>query len=396
MGAHGQRVSWPMVTWHKAEWSPSAEVQMSRTQRLRNRGAFRYADPAPIASVPVVLDPVVQESARAASAMIERFDEKALVWGTPLAGVLLRCESASSSEIERLSASARSIALASLGDAHHDNATRIARNVRAMQAAIALSDHMDGDAILAMHAALGGGEDPDNAGRFREEWVWIRGRSPVTAEFVATRHENVAPAIADLVTFMRRTDIEPLTQAALAHAQFETIHPFTDGNGRCGRALVAAVLRYRGTARNLSVPVSSGLLSDTAAYFDALNAYREGDPLPIVDQFAAAAERAIGNATILQKDVAAVREEVLATAVRRTRNFLLFAELCAEEPAFNIDMVVARGVARPTAYRLCERLTSAGLLRREHAIGGVDAWTVVGLTYALDAFASRAGRRTFR
>lgn len=387
--------AWPSVTWHDEMWRPDPDQVMSRTQRLRNRGTFRFADPASIAEIPVVLDPVVQEVARSATSLIERFDERAATWGIPFASVLLRSESASSSQIERLSASARRIALATLGDTSNRNATTIAHNVRAMQAAIYLSEKMDADAILAMHNELRGGDDPANAGQFRREWVWIRGQSPVTADFVATRAENVAPAINDLIAFLRRTDVEPLTQAALAHAQFETIHPFTDGNGRTGRALVSSVLRHRGVAMNLSVPISSGLLADSAAYFEALNAYRDGDPHPIVTQFAEATERAIANASILQRDVADIRTSVVASAERRTKNIELMAELCCAEPAFNIAMVNAHGITKPTAYRLCERLTAMKLLRRERAIKGLETWTVVGLTDALDAFAQRAGRRTF-
>lgn len=383
------------VEWHTAVWAPDPAIPMSRTQRLRNRGSFNYADPAKIADVDVVLDASIHETARSATSLIERFDEKAATWATPFASILLRSESASSSQIERLSASARRIALAALGDTRSRNATTIARNVRAMQAAIALSDSMNVDAILAMHAELGGGDDPDGAGRFRREWVWIRGNSPVTADYVAPRIEDVEPAIDDLVRFMRRTDIEPIIQSAIAHAQFETIHPFTDGNGRTGRALVSALLRYRGVATNLSVPISSGLLADIESYFAALTAYRDGNPRPIVEQFANAAERAVANATLLHADVAAVRQEVLDAAVRRTANMVKLADLCATEPAFNADMVVAAGISRPSAYRLCERLTRWSLLHRERAIKGVDVWTVVGLTDALDAFAKRAGRRTF-
>lgn len=394
-GTAGRARGWPAVTWHSATWQPEHDAGLSRTQQLRNRGTFRYADPAPIATVPVAIDPYVAESARSATSMIERFDERAASWGLPFAAVLLRSESASSSQIEHLSASARRIALAALGDTRNRNATSIARNVDAMQAAVDLSESLDAAAILAMHEKLGGSDDPDNAGRFRQEWVWIGGRSPVTAAFVPTRHENLAPAVEDLVAFLRRTDIEPLTQAAIAHAQFETIHPFTDGNGRTGRALVSAILRHRGVATRMSVPISSGLLADTEAYFEALTRYRAGDPHPLVHAFAEAAERAVRNATLLHADVAAIHQQVLDTAQRRTRNIEVMARLCSSEPALTAEMVVAQGIAPATAYRLCERLTSAGILRREGAIRGADAWTVVGLTEALDAFAQRAGRRTF-
>lgn len=386
---------WPSVALHQERWRSSAEVPMSRTQRLKNTGMFTYADPAPIASERVVLDAAVHEAARSATSLIERFDEKATAWGRPFASVLLRSESASSSQIEQLSASARRIALAGLGDTNSHNATSIANNVLAMQAAIALAESLSAEAILSMHAELGGGDDPRNAGRFRREWVWIGGNSPVTAAYTATRFENVEPAIEDLIAFLRRVDVEPLTQAAIAHAQFETIHPFTDGNGRTGRALVAAVLRHRGVATNLSVPISSGLLSDMGAYIDALTRYRSGDPQPIVTLFAEASERAVANAALLQQDVTDVRARILGTAERKTANITRMADLCCSEPAFNIDMVVSAGITRPTAYRLCERLTTQGLLRRERAIRGLDAWTVIGLTDALDAFAERAGRRSF-
>lgn len=390
-----QTQGWPAVGWRESTWLPKDDGWQSRAQRMRNRGSFWYAVPAVIAELPVDLAPGTQELARSATSVIERFDESAAGWGLPFASVLLRSESASSSQIEQLSASARRIALASLGDRSSRNATSVAGNVEAMQAAVDLADRLDSDAILAMHERLGGGDDPDNAGKYRDQWVWIEGASPVTASFVAPRHEAIEGAVADLVAFLRRSDVEPLTQAAIAHAQFETIHPFTDGNGRTGRALVSAVLRRRGVATRMSAPISAGLLTDTTAYFQALTDYRGGDPEPIVEQFAQAAERAIRNSAVLHDDVLRVRQNVLDTAERKTANIRIMADVCASEPAFTADMIVARGLTRPTAYRLCERLVALGVLRRERSIGGVDAWTVVGLTDALDAFAQRAGRRTF-
>ncbi|WP_296136466.1 Fic family protein [uncultured Tessaracoccus sp.] len=385
--------SWPPISHGQGEWVPQPDALMSRRRRMRNRGTFRYAAPPRIAELPVTLASETLEAARHATSAIERFDAKAERWGQPFASILLRSESASSSQIERLSASARRIALASLGDTGNRNATSIARNVEAMHAAIALADTMDVRAVLAMHKALGGGDDPDHAGRFREEWVWVGGDSPVTAEFVPPPHELVPDAVVDVMRFLARRDVDPLAQAAIAHAQFETIHPFTDGNGRTGRALISAALRHRGVARNLSVPISSGLLTETSTYFHALEKYRAGRPDEIVVAFAEAAELAIVNAQLLRADVEQVREEILATARRRTQSIVRMAELCTAEPAFNIDMAVDAGVTRPTAYRLCRRLTDASLLRRERSVGGVDVWTVVGLTRALDAFASRAGRR---
>ncbi len=98
---------------------------------------------------------------------------------------------------------------------------------------------------------------------------------------MAPRFERVPRLIDDLVAFTQRTDIEPYLQVALAHAQFETIHPFTDGNGCTGRALVQAMLRSSGITQRITVPVSVGLLNEVEDYYEALTAYRSGDLDPI-------------------------------------------------------------------------------------------------------------------
>jgi len=112
---------------------------------------------------------------------------------------------------------------------------------------------------------------PDIAGRWREQQVWIGGSrfGPHEADFIPPHHDRVPAAMADLAAFMARPDLPVLTQAAIAHAQFETIHPFPDGNGRVGRALVHSLLKAGGLARSVTVPVSAGLLGDTGTYFAA-------------------------------------------------------------------------------------------------------------------------------
>jgi prophage maintenance system killer protein len=89
-------------------------------------------------------------------------------------------------------------------------------------------------------------------------------------------HERVPRLMKDVVAFAERTDVPVLIQAAIAHAQFETVHPFPDGNGRTGRALLQGMLRHSGLTRNVAVPVSAGLLYDINAYFRALAEYRAG------------------------------------------------------------------------------------------------------------------------
>src|SRR5260221_12756766 len=117
-----------------------------------------------------------------------------------------------------------------------------------MNAAIAMADHLDVASILAMHQVLMELVEPTIAGKWRLEQVWIGGTSlgPHGALFVPPQHSRVMPAIEDLMSFVQRDDLPVLAHAAVAHAQFETIHPFPDGNGRTGRALLHAMLRNKG------------------------------------------------------------------------------------------------------------------------------------------------------
>jgi Fic family protein len=237
-------------------------------------------------------------------------------------------------------------------------------------------------------------ETDPQAGKLREELNWIGGDSPVTAIFVPPEHTRVPIALDDLVRFMERTDIAAIVQSAIAHAQFETIHPFTDGNGRTGRALVSAILRARGTTKNFTVPLSSGLLTSTEDYFSALNEYRRGNIEPIIVEFVGAARRAMASVQVLMHDLERLRKKILNTGQRKTKNLRIVAELCITEPAFTAQMVGQLGVPVSSAYTIINRLVEAKILREERKIGGQSVWSVVGLTDALDAFAERAGNRT--
>ena len=125
-----------------------------------------------------------------------------------------------------------------------------------------------------MHRILMAEQPRHTPGEWRDEPVWIGTRtdSPIGTEFVAPDHDRIPTLVADLAAFAERLDVPALTSVAVAHAQFETIHPFSDGNGRTGRALAQAMLRHRGVTRNVAVPVSAGLLADVDGYHRPLAA----------------------------------------------------------------------------------------------------------------------------
>lgn len=198
---------------------------------------------------------------------------------------LLRTESVASSWIEGLRLSQRRLARALFdADAADGTARAVMGNVEAMEQAIRLGAEARAlalDDVLSIHGRLlEGTRDEAIAGRLRERQNWI-GRdpsSPYGAEFVPPPESEVPGLVADLCTFMNRKDLPAIAQAAVAHAQFETIHPFADGNGRVGRALIHVVLRRRGVVEDFVPPVSAVLAANVRRYVDGLTAFRLGKP----------------------------------------------------------------------------------------------------------------------
>lgn len=290
------------------------------------------------------------------------------------------------------------IALADLRRTGPNNADIIVSNVRAMQAALNLAERLDGDAILAMHRVLMEEHWPDIAGRWREQQVWIGGSrfGLHEADFIPPPHDRVPARMADLCAYMARTDIPVLTHAAIAHAQFATIHSFPDGNGRVGRALVHAMLKAGGLARPVTMPVSAGLLGDTGTYFAALTAYRAGDPEPIVKVMAEATFPAIGNGRRLAADLRTTRARWadLITA-RRGAAARRLADLLIQHPVIDMTLVAKElSLATSNAQHAIDRLVDDGVL---HLIGkGARdrVWEAPEVILALDGFVERAKRRT--
>jgi Fic family protein len=272
----------------------------------------------------------------------------------------------------------------------------IVANTAAMQAALSLSDTVDAAAILAMHRALMAAQPRHTPGEFRTEPVWIGGGStPVGATFVGPRHHLIPAAISDLIEFAQRADTPALPQIAVAHAQFETIHPFTDGNGRTGRALVQAMLRNKALTRRLTVPVSAGLLADTGAYFAALTTYREGDAAPIIESFVRASSRAIDNGRQLVADLRDIRQRWNDAIVARSDSAVWkVSELLTRRPVVNAALLaVELGIDSTNAHRYLAPLTEAGILVETTNRARNRIWRAPEVLAALDAFAERAGRR---
>ena len=389
--------SWPAVAYEELPWSRGSEPgTASRNQLRRHQGPYRAAIPAYVAKASVALSAETLATSTDAANEVARFDAEVGGENAPFSAVLLRSESAASSQIENLTASARAISEAELGERTGTNAQQVLGNVAAMSAAMARSNELTARSVLDMHDALLRHTDPGIAGKWRDEQVWVGGShlGPHDAAYVAPHHARVPALVGDLIAFIDRDDIPVLVHAALAHAQFETIHPFPDGNGRTGRALMHGMLRGQGLTRNVTVPISAGLLVDIEEYFAALTSYRGGDAEPIVLKVAEASYAAVGNGRTLVRDLGDIRanwdDRIRA---RRGASSWRVAELLLRHPVINVGLVSTELELRPQhVYRAVAPLIDAGVLvpsgRQRDRV-----WRAQEVLAAVDAFAARAGRR---
>jgi Fic family protein len=342
----------------------------------RARASFRYRAFVPDAVttlVPAVPFDVADAAADAEDA-IRTLNERASVGGLEAIGpLLLRSEAVASSRIEGYDVSSLNLARALIDPRGAKGSARaVAANVAAMEEAVAIADR-DGpfglDDLLAIHATLMAGEERARPGRVREEQNWIGGRlgNPSDAIFVPPPEDLVVPLLEDLIAFIGREDLPGVPQAAIAHAQFETIHPFIDGNGRVGRALVHVILRRRGIATRFVPPVSIVLAARPAAYVEGLTAYREGRLADWIGSFSEAAGRAAAVSIELADQVLAL-QGVWRERAGRPRAGSAARKLIALLPALPVLSAptarAAIGVSQQQTLVGLKALADAGVIRQ--------------------------------
>jgi len=390
--------AWPELAFEGLEWeSRYGDVGPRAARRDRPRERYTAAVPPAIASLPLAVDHATATLADEASTALARFDSELGAELAPFSSLLLRSEAAASSQIEHLTASAMQIFTAEIGAPAKRNASEIVSNTRAMRTAIALSDQLTAETVLEMHRVVMEHDHHHEAGAFRREPVWIgtSARSPVGADYVAPAWERVPGLVDDVMAFARRIDLPRLAQVAVAHAQFETVHPFTDGNGRTGRALLQAMLRSDELTKNVTVPVSAGLLTDTQGYVAALMAYRQGNIAPIIERVAEACFVAIENARELVADIRRIRQSWGERVTARTDSGVWRAlDVVARQPVLNATVLATEmGVAQRNAYPHIVKLVEAGILVSKNEYRHGVLYRNDEVLHALDAFAARAGRR---
>lgn len=357
------------------------------TRAERKGGPYRVYEPDALRDRSFLTDGATAADVSDAERAIAQFDSsaKSLRNTEALARLVLRAEALSSSRIEGLVIGPRRLLKAELGFSPSDvTAIEVVNNIRAMDEALSLasSGPLTVGGLCDLNRRLLAGTAAEGyAGSVRTQQNWLGGNfhNPCRAEYVPPAPEDVPALLDDLVAFCNSDALPPLAQAAVAHAQFETIHPFADGNGRVGRALVHIVLRRRGLCAHAVPPISLALATFAKDYVKELAAFRHvGDPdgqdavaglCEWLSFFSGCAIRACRDAEEFERRLDGLKQSWLSSlSVKPTEGVLAVAGEMAGRPLFTASqMVEATGKSTPTINDAIRRLEEAGAVKQVNA-----------------------------
>ena len=353
----------------------------------------------------VLLSPEAAGDLQDAEQAIKALNESSPILASleAVARLFLRAEAVASSRIEGLEVGAKRLVRAEaarvLGEPAGDvTAEAVLGNVEAMRLAVdvlaekrqfRVEDLLETHRVLMQHtqyAHLGG------VLRTTQNWIGGNDYNPCGAEFVPPPPELVPPLLEDLVEYLNGDQHFPLIQAALAHLQFETIHPFSDGNGRVGRTLIHVVLKRRGLAPRYVPPISLILATRSREYVAGLTAARYvGDPNELsaidgsikwLEVFGAATIRACADAERFGQriDELVARWRAQAAPVRTGSAVDLLIRALPAVPVITITTATQLvGRSFQAVSTAVERLVEAGVLIQTREVRRNRAFEAVGL-----------------
>ena len=390
--ARSRRVTVPNELWRN--WDEESTPTINVTQTV----------PPEIAGLAVpVVGPSTAGSLAAAAESVSRLNDRAATAHGMighLSAVLIRADAVASSQIEHITTSSEHLAV-KLADLADDSAglypvstELVAANVSAALAAHRCRGDVSAGWFHRLHRRLLASDRdllPHHLGAWRDCPVWIGGNRG-NADFEGPSHRLVPQMMEDLVRFSRRCDVHPMLHAAIAHAQFETIHPYVDGNGRVGRLLIHKLLP-NGPA---PVPVAHGLLSDTVRYVTGLNSYRAGDLDSWIGVFADAvrwgahtAERLVARLEQIRIDYHRRVRSRRGSTVPRVIDALL------DNPAVTTRFIEDEfGVTAARATQILHRLADARILQQStFKAGRRKVWIAFDVIDAADTISANAPRQ---
>lgn len=375
-----------MARFIHQRWISEAASGLPRAER--QSCAYNAYVPDPLADRPFTLSGEVAADVADAEAALARLDTRVsgLTNTETLARLLLRAESVASSRIEGLEIGSRRLIRAEAarqeGESPADlTAEEVLGNIDAMRAALSAAESQERittDTFLGIHRCLlENTRLSAHAGRIREVQNWVGGNlyNPCSAAYVPPPPESVPELLADLADFCNSDMLPAVVQAAVAHAQFETIHPFADGNGRTGRALIHLILRRRGIATRVQPPISLILATRGQDYIHGLTVFRyPGTPdspeaLSGLDEwagiFAVACVRAVHDAESFERRCAEIDSEWRSrlSPVRRDSSVDLLLRMLPGTPIISVKSAMAEiGRSKPQVGDAIARLVDARVL----------------------------------
>lgn len=313
-------------------------------------------------------------SARISALLVEmaRFDVELGQRADNVPTMLLRSESSASSQIDRLTSTAQSVALAELYPKASSDARLVVANMIATQRALELPAGLTLEGIVEIHDLLLDNSHLENQTnsafeKLRQKPVWLGGTSftPHTALFVPPAFQHVPEYMADLIEFGTRSDLNPVVKAAILYAQFQTVHPFLTANGQTGRALVHHIFRAEGVLSSTLIPVSVGFLHNIDSLINALQSYREGDPLVIIEELVSALELALFVSRVTETSIESLLEDWdNLVGHRKGSKIRQLPKTLVKQPVVNSAYLAdSLGVTQRTATTLILRACEYGMLR---------------------------------
>lgn len=388
------------------DWAPHTFERRPYRQRVaRGPRADRQVREITVALPPLIADrdyPIERPLAAMTTASAGDLGHLDLVHGRTLKALnhlQLRAEAVDSSKIENVDASLADYGRALLGVGANASAISMASATAALTRMIADAESsraITPEAILKAHHDLfrRHPDEAHRAGKFRTTQNWVGGSdyAPTNALHIPPPPETVPDYLEDLFAYANRDDVPTLVQAAIVHAQFESIHPFIDGNGRIGRALIHAVLRRRRASRHLTVPIASALVAHRERYFGALNDYRSGSAAPLIAMLASATSVATAESwrtAARLRDLRTAWHDAVGGSRPGTALHRLL-DLLTEEPIVNVALVMERvDASESTARTAITTLVDARVLSKAPRSRRAPVWLAQSVLDEVDDLSHR-------
>lgn len=369
-----------------SRFAKSAYGQAAR--RPGDKWAFWHYRPAPIPR-DIDLSSSTVTAMTNADAALGRLSGLGYLVSEPatLTGPSLTREALASSRIEGTQASLSEVLQAELASEseNSDDVREVARYLAASREAFDLVETLPVTQrlILAAHRTLMSGVrgEERSPGELRRSPVWVgpAGATPETAPFVPPLPDDIPELLSDWESYVNdSTHVPPLLQCAMMHYQFETIHPFLDGNGRIGRLLISLVLKERGRLDLPLLYVSNYFERQRDDYYSALQRVREvGDVEPWLLLFFEAIRVQSDDAVWRARQLVDLRERFLRRAAESRSQLTMLVQPIMANPFMTVQSAQkATGLSTPGARGLIRRAESLGWLRSlgTHGRGGREHW----------------------